>query len=108
MVPVSKASTSAPTSASLVKFDVFKLCGRRHKLQPKIEQQDRTDDRHDETGRVKRRSGRWSREESPDQAADDRTGDAQQRACPEPEAGSQGQLRNPADDGTHNNGPNDV
>src|SRR6267143_1582084 len=77
MLPVSKASTSAATSASLVKFDVFKLYGRRRKLQPEIEQQDRADDRHDETGRVKRRSGRWCRQESRDQAADDRTGDAQ-------------------------------
>src|SRR5437667_3265982 len=108
MLPVSKASTSAATSASLVKFDVFKLCGRRRKLQPEIEQQDRTDDRHDETGRVKRRSGRWFRQESRDQAADDRTGDAQQRAVPEPEALSQGELRNPANDGTDNNGPDDV
>src|SRR6266404_6848868 len=108
IVAVSNASTSAVTSASLVKFDVFKLGRRRRVFQPEIKQQDRTDDRHDESGRMKRRPRLRLGKHTANQSADDRTGDAQQRAFPESEASSQGQLRNPANNGTNNDRPNNV
>src|SRR5436190_4145096 len=50
-----------------------------HEFYPDKEQDDRTDDRHDEPGRMKRRT--WLRfgKQSADQSADDRPSDPKQR-----------------------------
>ena len=77
---------------------------------PGPEQDNRADNRQDETGGMKRRPGRRFRKDPGDQAAHDGTTDAEKRCGDEAEmlhAGHDG-ARNPADNETDNDRPNDV
>ena len=69
-----------------------------------------TNDRHDKTGRMKRGARLRFREHAPNQAADDRPGDAEKGGLPKTEmlpAGNQ-KFRNAANDCSDNDRPNDV
>src|SRR5205823_14204068 len=57
----------------------FSMSDRAAPLAPGPEQNKGADDRHDESSRMKRRAGCRSREEPPDQTADDGSADAENR-----------------------------
>ena len=59
---------------------------------------------------MKGRAGRWPREKPRDQAADDRSADAEKRGHDEAEMldARHNRARNQADDKTDDDGPNDV
>ena len=75
-----------------------------------VEQNQRADDRHDKSGRVKAGTGCRFRKESGDQTADDGTADAEQAGKDEAEVldTRHNFLGNPATNETDNNRPNDV
>jgi hypothetical protein len=81
-----------------------------HQFYPNEQQDDRADNRHDETGRMKRRTWLWLGEQSADQSPDNRATDANQRSHYETKV-----LRtrhngscNQTDDETDYDVPNDV
>src|SRR5438874_12931376 len=65
---------------------VFSMNDRAAPLAPGPEQNKCADDRHDESSRMKRRAGCRSREEPPDQSADDGSADAKNRRHAKPQA----------------------
>ena len=79
-------------------------------LSPNIKQNDRADDRHNKTGRMKGGTGRWFRKESCDQTSNNGTADAEQACENEAEVfgARQNFLCNPTDDETDNDGPDDM
>jgi hypothetical protein len=84
------------------------LSGRQ--FYPNKEQNDRADDRHDETCRMKRRTRFRFGKQAADQSADDRATDTEQRGNDETEILSAGHDRacNQPDDETDNDVPNEV
>jgi len=79
-------------------------------LAPGPEQDDRANDRHDESSRMKRRSRCWPREEPPDQTAQDRSADAEKRRHDKAQVlhTRHDRARAQADNETDNDRPNDV
>ena len=81
-----------------------------HQFYPDKKQNDRADDRHDETGRMKCRTRLRFGKKATDQAADDGATDPQQCGHYETKMLSTGhnRARNQTDDETNNDVPNDV
>ena len=79
-------------------------------LAPCPEQNKCADDRHDESGRMKRRSGRGPREEPRNQTSDDGPANAEKRGHDESEMlhTRHDGASDPSDNETDNDRPNDV
>src|SRR5207237_10451957 len=82
----------------------------RRQFYPNKEQNDRADDRHDETRRMKRRTRFGFGKQASDQSADDRAADTDQRRHYEPELLSARHNRacDQPDDETDNDVPADI
>src|SRR6266513_3951216 len=88
----------------------FSMNDRATPLAPGPEQNKCADDRHDESSRMKRRAGCRSREEPPDQTADDGSADAENRRHDKAQVlhTRQDRARTQAHNETDNDRPNDV
>src|SRR5436309_13675830 len=75
---------------------------------PDPEQNDRADDRHDESSRMKSRAGGGVGENPPDQATHDGSTDAKQRREPKSHMQAHELTRNPADKATDKERPKDL
>src|ERR1700720_3666563 len=75
---------------------------------PDPEQNQCADDRHDESGRMKRGSWCWSREQPSNQPSNNGSGDAENHRQQEPHLESHERFRDPTDNETDNDRPNDV
>lgn len=80
------------------------------KFSPNEEQNQSADDREDESGWVKRRTGRWFGKDARDQAPHDRAADAEQRGHDKTEMldARHNGARDPPNDETDDDRPNDV
>src|SRR5205823_5506547 len=89
---------------------VFSMNDRAAPFAPGPEQDQRADDRHDESSRMKGRAGCRPREEPPDQTADDGSANAEKRGHDEGQVLHtwQDRARTQAHNETDNDRPNDV